>query len=292
MWTTPRGDVQLEGRRLGPSHRDDTAGGASPGCRSAGGSEQRRSHGLNSSHRDDAARGAPPGRRSAGGSEQRRGHCPSLSLRHDMQQGWTPPERQTRRRRAAGEHRQSIVHREGVRQRFDKTTVQITFQILIKISRLTTARPSKQLADWISGSRQIAHQSGRGGPGSMAVQPKLHPDEPITADQTLLVLRVHQDPTRPDDTSGLELLPDDVKALTRNNGWEGPWELTTWGKLIKEVIDNPHIPLEDLPEVPREEGTRGMNLYYQTTGLDTWGNLGEPGGTWGRRPKQRAQPSL
>lgn len=34
------------------------------------------------------------------------------------------------------------------------------------------------------------------------------------------------------------------------------------------------IPSEDLPDVPKEEGARGTNLYYCVTGLDTWGNSG------------------
>lgn len=37
-----------------------------------------------------------------------------------------------------------------------------------------------------------------------------------------------------------------------------------------EVILNQDLPLVDLPDVPREAGTRHSNLYYYTTSLDAW----------------------
>ncbi|KAE8281789.1 hypothetical protein D5F01_LYC19172 [Larimichthys crocea] len=89
-----------------------------------------------------------------------------------------------------------------------------------------------------------------------------------------LVMRVFRDPAQPGYTTGLETLTDDDRQQAREKGWEGPWELTTWGRLIEEVVQSPSIPTEELPEVPREEGARGTNLYYFVTGLDAWGNSG------------------
>lgn len=57
-------------------------------------------------------------------------------------------------------------------------------------------------------------------------------------------------------------------------GWDVSWEITNWGNLIEEVVKNQDAPLEDLSEVPREEGAKGTNLYFWTTGLDAWGNTG------------------
>ncbi|MEQ2309525.1 hypothetical protein AMECASPLE_039704, partial [Ameca splendens] len=64
------------------------------------------------------------------------------------------------------------------------------------------------------------------------------------------------------------------------SGWFGPWELTTWGQLILEVVANPDLPLEDLPDTPKERGARNTGLYYFTTSLDAWGSQGA-------RPKQK-----
>lgn len=52
------------------------------------------------------------------------------------------------------------------------------------------------------------------------------------------------------------------------------WELTTWGRLIDEVIKDPDTPPDYLPEVPKEKRARSTNLYYSVTGLDAWGRLG------------------
>lgn len=90
-------------------------------------------------------------------------------------------------------------------------------------------------------------------------------EPPLSTVQITLVLRVHWGPTRPDYTSGLELLSADVEDLTRKKQLGGLWELTTWGRLIKEVINNPHSPLEDLLEVPREDGTQRTNLEHIVT---------------------------
>ncbi|KAE8278085.1 hypothetical protein D5F01_LYC23842 [Larimichthys crocea] len=97
---------------------------------------------------------------------------------------------------------------------------------------------------------------------------------PFSTNQVPLVMRVFRDPAQPGYTTGLETLTDDDRQQAREKGWEGPWELTTWGKLIEEVVQSPNIPTEELPEVPREEGARGTNLYYFVTGLDAWGNSG------------------
>lgn len=40
------------------------------------------------------------------------------------------------------------------------------------------------------------------------------------------------------------------------------------------MVKNPDLPSEELPEVPKEEGARGTNLYYCVTGIDAWGNSG------------------
>lgn len=97
---------------------------------------------------------------------------------------------------------------------------------------------------------------------------------PLATDQLPLVLRVFRDPATPGYTSGMDELSDDVRELAQATGWEGPWELTTWGRLIGEVVSRTDVPLEDLPNVPREEGARGTNLYYYTTGIDAWGHSG------------------
>lgn len=57
--------------------------------------------------------------------------------------------------------------------------------------------------------------------------------------------------------------------------WEGPWELTTWGRLIKEVIDRPDLEMRDIKPVPKEEGVRGTNFYYSTNAIDGWASSGE-----------------
>ncbi|XP_013889643.1 uncharacterized protein LOC106536852 [Austrofundulus limnaeus] len=94
-----------------------------------------------------------------------------------------------------------------------------------------------------------------------------------------VVFRVFREPLtmaiRPDERS------DDAKETALKGGWEGPWELTTWASLIKEVIENQFIPLTDLPAIPREERVRASDLYYYTTNIDAWC----PRGT---RPKQKA----
>lgn len=97
---------------------------------------------------------------------------------------------------------------------------------------------------------------------------------PFNTNQVPLVLRVFRDPATPGYTTGLEKLPDDVREKAKENGWEGPWELTTWGKLIEEVVTDSSIQTEELPDVPKEEGARGTNLYYSVTGLDAWGSSG------------------
>lgn len=97
---------------------------------------------------------------------------------------------------------------------------------------------------------------------------------PLATCQVPLVVRVFRDPASPGYTSGMDELPEDARELAQVEGWEGPWELTTWGRLIEEVISRTDVPLEDLPDVPREEGARGTNLYYYTTGIDAWGHPG------------------
>ncbi|GLD70798.1 uncharacterized protein AKAME5_002211700, partial [Lates japonicus] len=88
------------------------------------------------------------------------------------------------------------------------------------------------------------------------------------------VIRVYRDLTKPGYTTGMEKLGDEEREAAHEKGWEGPWELTTWGKLIGEVLKDPEAVLEYLPEVPREEGARTTSLHYTGTSLDAWG---EPG---------------
>ncbi|MEQ2305131.1 hypothetical protein AMECASPLE_034415 [Ameca splendens] len=46
------------------------------------------------------------------------------------------------------------------------------------------------------------------------------------------------------------------------------------------VVANPDLPLEDMPDTPKESGARCTGLYYYTTSLDT-------SGSHGARPKQK-----
>lgn len=96
---------------------------------------------------------------------------------------------------------------------------------------------------------------------------------PLATTQVPQVIRVYRDPKSPNYTTGLERLPDLTRREAQEKGWEGPWELTHWGRPIEEVVRDLHLKLEELPEVPREEGARHTNLHYSTTSLD----LGEPG---------------
>lgn len=88
------------------------------------------------------------------------------------------------------------------------------------------------------------------------------------------VMRVYRDLAGPGYTSGLEKFPDDMRELAQENGWDGPWEITTLGELIEEVVKNQDTPLEYLSKVPQEEGARGKNLHFWTTGLNAWGKTG------------------
>jgi len=84
--------------------------------------------------------------------------------------------------------------------------------------------------------------------------------------------RVYRDPESPGYTSGIDLIPDYQKRAAAEGGWEGPWELTTWGSLIIEVVRDPEIPMITLPPVPKETGYSTNSLMYVATALDAWGN--------------------
>lgn len=51
-----------------------------------------------------------------------------------------------------------------------------------------------------------------------------------------LAFSMYRDPTKANSTDGLDQMPDKVKKKVQKEGWEGPWELTTWAQLIAEVI--------------------------------------------------------
>lgn len=97
---------------------------------------------------------------------------------------------------------------------------------------------------------------------------------PLDTIQVPMVMRVYRDPALPDSRTGLEYLREAEREQAHAAGWDGPWELTNWGRLIKEVLTDPKIPTEELPPVPREDGARSTNLYYCVTGLDAWGSSG------------------
>ncbi|MEQ2223289.1 hypothetical protein ILYODFUR_035228 [Ilyodon furcidens] len=103
---------------------------------------------------------------------------------------------------------------------------------------------------------------------------------PLTTTQHPLVFRVYRDQGYEDVGTALEQPPDNEEQQAQPSGWFGPWELTTWGQLILEVVANPDLPLEDLPDTPKERGARCTRLNYFTTSLDAWGRNGA-------RPKQK-----
>ncbi|KAK9517555.1 hypothetical protein VZT92_022917 [Zoarces viviparus] len=59
-----------------------------------------------------------------------------------------------------------------------------------------------------------------------------------------------------------------------NQGWMGPWELTSWSRLIEDVFCDSTVPIHDLAPVPVEAGARGTNLLYSITALDASGHTG------------------
>lgn len=95
-------------------------------------------------------------------------------------------------------------------------------------------------------------------------------DPPLATTIVSVVYRVFRDPAAPGYTTGMEHLFKDCQQITRENGWEGPWELTHWGRLTEEVLRTPNLQLEDLPKVTNEEGARGTNLHYRVTSLDAY----------------------
>ncbi|MEQ2285644.1 hypothetical protein AMECASPLE_034006, partial [Ameca splendens] len=103
---------------------------------------------------------------------------------------------------------------------------------------------------------------------------------PLTTTQYPLVFRVFRDRGLEGVGMALGQIPNNEEHQEQPHGWLGPWELTTWGQLILEVIADPNLPLEDLPDTPKEHGARQTGLYYYTTSLDAWGSQGA-------RPKQK-----
>ena len=98
------------------------------------------------------------------------------------------------------------------------------------------------------------------------------PAQPLGTIRYPLTIRVYRSP--PVEPVDLSVPPPYTGEMVRKSDWEGPWELTTWGNLVREVINNPEIPFMDLPPVPQEEGSRETTLYYCATALDAWASNG------------------
>jgi len=84
--------------------------------------------------------------------------------------------------------------------------------------------------------------------------------------------RVYRDPVAPGYTSGIEWVPDIQKKAAAEGGWQGPWELTSWGDLIMEVARASEVQMVTLAPVPKETGIRTNSLLYIATNLDAWGS--------------------
>jgi len=110
----------------------------------------------------------------------------------------------------------------------------------------------------------------RGWPKDIAYAAPLAP--PVGATHHMKGFRVYRDPAAPGYTSGIERIPDSQKRVAAEGGWEGPWELTSWGDLIMEVVRVPEVRMVALPPVPKETRTRTNSLLYIATSLDAWGS--------------------
>jgi len=64
---------------------------------------------------------------------------------------------------------------------------------------------------------------------------------------------VYRDPAAPGYTSGIERIPDFQKKAAAEGGWEEPWELTSWGDLIMEVVRAPKVRTVALPRYPKKQ---------------------------------------
>ena len=72
---------------------------------------------------------------------------------------------------------------------------------------------------------------------------------------------------------GIGALPEPAKEIASEGGWDGQWELVTWGQLIEEIFADEEIPMRETGgTIPREEGRRTSNLWYYADCLDGWGH--------------------
>jgi len=132
--------------------------------------------------------------------------------------------------------------------------------------------------NWETTNQQSPHQKDtdlertveRCWPKDIAYAAQLAP--PVGATHHMKGFRVYRDPGSPGYTSGIERIPDFQKRAAAEGGWEGPWEMTTWGNLIMDVVRDPEVPMVKLPPVPKETGASTNSLLYIATSLDAWGN--------------------
>jgi len=144
--------------------------------------------------------------------------------------------------------------------------------------RGTPAGPSApSVNNWEPTNQLLPHQRNtdlevtveRCWPKDTAYAAQLAP--PVGATHHMKGFRVYRDPESPGYTSGMDLIPDYQKRAAAEGGWEGPWELTTWGSLIMEVVRDPEVLMVALPPVPKETGYSTNSLYCILC-LDAWGN--------------------
>lgn len=109
----------------------------------------------------------------------------------------------------------------------------------------------------------------RGWPHNPA-RTEVHAPLPMT-EQFHMVSRVYRDLGDAGYTPTSSDLRDDQPEMAVGQGWTGPWELITWGRLIEEVYSDPTTPVQALGPIPREEGAR---QFYSTTALDVCGHQG------------------
>ncbi|MEQ2261971.1 hypothetical protein XENORESO_018984 [Xenotaenia resolanae] len=86
---------------------------------------------------------------------------------------------------------------------------------------------------------------------------------PLTTTQYPLVFRVYSDQGPEGVGTALEQRPDNEEQQAQPSAWFGPWELTTWGQLILDVVANPDLPWKTCSTLSRKRvlGVQG----YTTT---------------------------
>lgn len=93
---------------------------------------------------------------------------------------------------------------------------------------------------------------------------------PIVMFQVPVLFRVYRDPMATDYKEKPEEWTDSMNKEAIRNRWMGPWELTTWGKLIEEVIRNPQIRLQEGTGVPEEGSTQIKSVCLHHRPTHTW----------------------